>query len=309
MNKNLLRKLDLFSPVPGDNKNQYKRQDVFRCKHEAHNRFDSVVSVYHVLKEKECYPEGCIYFKWKCKLLDKGSICPRKYKHVGRACSSCRNFYDIKVFKKPEVILAKENFTNFQKDLKEFESWLMRNMGKLVEFSGSINSVKPGLSLEAGSKKYRLIFNGFLLNFLECWINSTHFQDFIYVPISSRQQGRFGFAKGDEVLFRGYFTVMDGSVVIRSIKSVEIIERGEPCFWTESRARVAQRTGSVLIHQEEKCYSCDKGILLNVGSDDLSVKGPRRMMFCLEGVQDSKLCCYALKKNLKLNGMIFSDSQ
>gem|GEM_PF-4997594 len=42
--------------------NQYKRQDVFRCSHQAHFRFESNVSVYHVLKEKNVFPKDASIF-------------------------------------------------------------------------------------------------------------------------------------------------------------------------------------------------------------------------------------------------------
>ena len=121
--------------------NQYKRQDVFRCSHTAHFRFEKNVSVYHVLKEKECFPEGCIYFLWKCRLLNKGNSCPKKYRHVGRDCFSCKNYFDEKINHQPEIILDEEAYKKFQLDLEEFEDWLEQNVGRWVEFSGIINSV------------------------------------------------------------------------------------------------------------------------------------------------------------------------
>ncbi len=304
MNKNLLRKLELFSPPGRSIINQYKRVDVFRCTHETHLHFHSAVSVNHVLKAKGCYPEGCIYFKWKCKKLDKGATCPKKFKHVGRACSSCRYFYDVKIIKRPEVILASKEFLQFQNDLKVFESWLNSNMGRTVDFSGTINSVKPRLYLIKTSANTNVVFKGFLLNFMEGWVNAEHFHDFIYVPVSSRLQERLHFAKGDSVCFRSVFSVTDGAIVLRNVRNVEVLESGGKCFWTESRARVAQQTGSILSHQEKKCYACDKGLLLNIQLDNSPHKGSRRMMFCLEGIKDPALCCYTLQKKLQSCDML-----
>lgn len=298
MNKNLLRKIDLLSPPHREIINQYKRQEVFRCTHETHLHFNSAVSAHHILKVKKCYPQGCIYFKWKCKKLNKGAPCPKKYKHVGRTCFNCRYFYDIKVIKRPEVILPLKEFEQFKKDFKAFENWLKSHQGRLVEFSGMINSVKPRYSLKMTSGKTYVFFEGFLLNFLESSINATPFRDFIYVPISSRMQARFNFAKGDSVSLSGYFTVKNGSIVLQKVRGIEILERGDTCFWTESRARVAQRTGSILKYQSEKCFSCDKGILLHIRSDDAQRKGSGRRMFCLEGVEDPQFCYYSLQRNL-----------
>jgi len=278
--------------------NQYKRQDVFRCSHEAHERFNNAVSVYHVLVKKKCYPGGCIYFKWKCKKLDKGAPCPRGYKHVGRGCASCRYFYDIKVIRRPEVLLADREFKQFKRDLADFEQWLREHDGRLVEFSGRVNSVKPRFSLERNRTGVRVSFTGFLLNFVDGAVNARLFNDLLYVPISPRMQRRFGFGRGDTVECKAVFAVQDGSVVLRNIRGVEVFERGEPCFWTDSRARVALQTGAVLIYQSPACYCCERGVLVPVTGEHSGKKEPRRVMFCLEGIEDPRLCCYAAQKTL-----------
>jgi len=300
MKKSLLRALEAYQP-PEDRaiKNQYKRRDVYRCTHESHLHFNSAVSVYHVLKEKKCYPDGCIYFRWKCRKLDKGEPCPRKFKHVGRSCTSCSYFFDEKVLKRPEICLPRDEFLRFEKDLKVFEAWLEKNRGSLVEYSGRINSVKPRYGLKKQGKRHRVFFQGFLLNFCDGSIGNRRFADFVYVPVSSRLQGRFRFAKGDLVSFSGYLTVDRGNVRIRKIRTIEILERKEPCFWTESRARVAQRTGVVMGYQAEKCYACEKGVLLSVESDGSRRRGSRRVMFCLEGVEDPEWCPYSVQKCLQ----------
>jgi hypothetical protein len=254
--------------------------------------------VYHVLKDKKCFPDGCIYFKWRCRKLDKGHTCPRKYKHVGRGCASCRHYYDIKVIKKPEIILSPKDYARFQEELKVFERWLKTTVGSLVEFSGAVNSVKPRYTLHCTGNRHRLTFDGFLLNFSEGFIGTTPFSDFIYVPVSSRLQGRFQFAKGDHVSMQCYFDMQEGVPVLRKPRAIEIIQRGDPPFWNESRARVAQRTGSVLPCQDEKCYGCDRGILLPVVSANDTRTVQKRKMFCLEGVESPDLCLYAVHRHL-----------
>ena len=300
MNRNLLRKLDLDRTSAAPLINQYKRQDVFRCVHESHGHFNNSVSAYHVLKVKKCYPNGCIYFKWRCAKLDRGEACPRTYKHVGRTCTHCAHFYDLKIIKRPEVLLAPDDFARFQKELKRFENWLGGHCNRLVEFSGRINSVKPRYCLGAAARRDHVVFEGFMLNFLEGAVNAQRFKDFVYVPISARQQARYRFAKGDVIVLSGYFSLAHGSVVLKKIRSVEIDARGEPCFWTESRARVAQRTGTVLDYQPDKCYACDKGVLLHKVPAELPGTPEHRKMFCLEGVNDPEWCCYSLRKVLDL---------
>ncbi len=301
MNKNLLRKIELLYPRQTEIINQYKRQDVFRCAHETHVHFDNAVSVYHVLKTKKCYPEGCISYKWRCKKLHRGESCHRKYKHVGRTCFQCKYYYDIKVIKRPEITLSQAEFQQFQKDLKLFESWLMQHQGRLVAFSGKVNSVKPRYSLQAASHRAHVRYEGFMLNFLEGAVTTQYFHDFVYVSISSRLQSKYRFAKGDSVSFSGYFTLQQGSIVLQKIRSIELHDRGEPCFWTESRARVAQRTGAVLKYQSKTCYACDRGVLLAITSPNTSEKGLPRRMFCLEGIENPQECCYRIHKTLRLN--------
>jgi hypothetical protein len=140
--------------------NQYKRQNVFQCGHKAHFRFEKNVSVYHVLKEKKCHPEGCIYFLWKCRLLNKGHSCPKGYQHVGRNCFSCKNYFEEKITYQPEILLNKEEFENFQRELEEFENWLEGAIGKRVEFSGTVNSVKPHFKKKKFGSKESLTFPG-----------------------------------------------------------------------------------------------------------------------------------------------------
>jgi len=299
MNKNLLRRIDALAPSEhGSIINQYKRQDVFRCMHETHVRFNGTVSVYHVLKETRCYPEGCFYFKWKCHKLNKGEQCPRRYKHVGRDCSQCRHFYDIKVIRKPEFMLSEHDFKQFHHELKAFETWLAGVAGRLVEFSGHINSVKPRYSLREGARRPRVVLEGFLLNLLEGSVNARPVRDFIYVPIGLGHQRRFRFAKGDCLQGRGLFSVVRGTFILSGIRGVELESRGSACFWNESRALVAQKTGAVMRHQAEKCYACDKGVLLEIKGEPEASAPLRRRMFCLEGIEDPAWCSYPLQKVL-----------
>jgi len=300
MKKNLLHALEALVPPHVPFINQYKRRDIFRCTHETHRGFGSAVSVYHVLKVKQCFPHGCISFQWRCQKLRKGAPCPRNYKHVGRPCASCPSFYDVKVVKKPEVIISEQAFHQFSNDLKSFESWIKRFTGKLVSVSGVINSVKPRYSLRIRSRKPSVIFQGFLLNFRETFIEDAALHDFLYMPVSSAQQHRWRFSRGDVLQCTGTFVVRNGMLLVEQIRAIEVVQRGEPCFWTDSRARVAQRTGTILPFQAEQCYSCDKGILLELVADD-EPSGARRKMFCLEGVRNPQWCWYCAQRLLRLD--------
>jgi hypothetical protein len=85
MKRNLLRLIENHFPSTSELVNQYKRQDIFRCTHDSHSRFNHAVSTYHVLKVKRCFPDGCTYFRWKCRNLNKGISCTKKISSCGPA--------------------------------------------------------------------------------------------------------------------------------------------------------------------------------------------------------------------------------
>lgn len=298
MKKQLLRKFEQHLPQDEPIINHYKRHDVFVCTHESHSRFKDTVSVYHVLKEKQCFPDGCLNFLWRCKRFEKGLACKRKFKHVGKNCSNCKFFYDIKVIKKPKLLLSEEQFKRFEFDLKKFEDWADVNRKRFTEFLGTINSVKPHFILKTVSDKNRVHFQGFLLNFSRGYFGSALFDDFVYMTISSGMQKKFCFAKGDVLSCFCNVSFKNGSMVLKNIRDIDILERGEPCFWNESRGRAAQRTGSVLQIQSEKCYECDRGSLVSIEHEDCETTRHRRVMYCFNGYVNPDFCCYRLSKTL-----------
>ncbi len=274
--------------------NHYKRHDIFKCVHQSHVNFEHRVSVYYVLKEKQCYPEGCIYFNWRCRLLNKGKSCPRKFKHVGKNCFNCKDFYDEKEIFKPELLLSKEEYQIFIRKFNQFEDWLEELRGKDIEFSGIINSLKPSFHKKAHHRDNQLSFDGFLVNFKEGYINLDHFNDFIYAKISSRMQHRYNFCKGDKVNFYGRLSEKDGRIILSRLNRIDIEEKADNETWTESKARLAKKTGTIIPVQYEKCLNCDKGSLLDVISDSKI----QRMLFCLEGIKDPEYCSYTISKLL-----------
>lgn len=279
--------------------NQYKRQDVFRCSHTAHFRFEKNVSVYHVLKEKECFPEGCIYFLWKCRLLNKGNSCPKKYKHVGRDCFSCKNYFDEKILHQPEIILDEEAYKKFQLDLEEFEDWLEQNVGKWVEFSGIINSVKPHFKKVRYGSRESLSFPGFLISFREGYIDRTFFDDNIYLTVSRRTQQNLKFARGDEVDFQARLRTDRGRIVLERVRYVEFPHKEKEESWTQSQALVAKSTGTEIECQPEKCVMCENGCLLDVVEKTDKISPVKRHLFCLEGIENPEECLYHLVKRMK----------
>lgn len=280
--------------------NQYKRQDVFQCGHKAHFRFEKNVSVYHVLKEKRCYPEGCIYFLWKCKLLNKGNSCPKKFRHVGRNCFSCKNYFEEKILYQPEVLLEREKFGDFQRELEEFEEWLQSVVGKRIEFSGTANSVKPHFKRKKWGSTETLTFPGFLVSFKEGYIDRVFFKDYIFLTISRKTQENLKFSNGDKVEFEAVLRTDRGRIILEKIRHVEFLEKKEKTSWNSSQAVVAKNTGTELDCQPDKCLVCENGCLLDVVERDGQHFKSYRHLFCLAGVTDPENCVYPLAKKIKM---------
>lgn len=278
--------------------NQYKRHDIFRCCQEAHSKFQNVVSVYHVLKEKKCFPQGCIYFRWKCRLLNKGKSCHKKYTHVGRQCFSCKNFFDEKVINKPKLLLPDQEYIRFQQDLYEFEVWLQSVLNKPVDFLGTVDSVKPHFLMSINNSKQNISFKGFFLTFREGFFHVTPFNDLIYLHIPPSWQSRFRFCREDQLEFQAQVTLDKGRIVLKKVRRLEIISKNNEDHWTESQAMVARNAGSLFNYQHEKCLACEKGALLDTFEEKKGRRIGYRKLFCLEGMADPRLCVYSTLKNV-----------
>ena len=274
--------------------NHYKRHDIFKCTHQSHIHFEYRVSVYHVLKEKECFPEGCIYFNWRCRLLNKGKTCPKKIKHVGRNCFNCKEFYDEKEIFKPELLVPGSDYKNFIESLNSFEDWVEAVRGREIDFSGTINSLKPSFFKKADAPEKQVSFDGFLMNFKGGYINLDYFDDLIYAKTNSAVQHRLKLCKGDKLNFRAQVKEERGRIVLVRIRGIDIEEKAADDIWTESRAQLAKRTGTIIPRHYDKCLNCDKGSLLDIITDAKK----QRMLLCLEGIKDPDYCIYSVSKLL-----------
>ena len=270
-------------------KNVYKYLNVFRCIHESHRKFRSKISVYHVLYEKKCFPEGCFYFKWYCRKLNKGHRCPRKFKHVGKNCFGCRDFYEEKVHNFPEVILPENEYDKFREELDEFEEWLDGNLDRSLEFAGIIDGIKPHYCKKIYPKSEHLSFQGFLLIFREIFLGMTRFEDFVYARISSKTFSTLKLGKGDKIFARGVLTMEEGRLVLSKCHHFEVEERGEVPVWNESNTRIIRETATRFSVQPEGCVACPFGALVDV--EDF--KGNRKLyreLYCLKGMPDYRDC-------------------
>jgi hypothetical protein len=281
-------------------RNQYKRLDVFRCRHESHQGFANVVSAYHVLKEKGCYPNGCIYFKWKCRKLDRGGACPKSYAHVGKKCAHCMEYFDEKVIKCPELLLDAEEYKLFLKGFRDFEMWLCDKRDKQVDFTGVIKAVKPRFVMSCRNGRSNLSFQGFLLVFKEGFVDLTHFEDTIYAILSRSQQTRFRLGENDQLDMRATLRLDRGRLILDRVHGVEVEKKASVKSWTELEARQALLMGKILDEQYEKCLNCSYGSLVDVQEAESLPGGDRkrRKLLCLKGISTPEYCIVQAKEIL-----------
>jgi len=282
--------------------NQYKRLDIFRCKLQSHDAFEGRVSVYHVLKVKHCLPDGCFYFKWRCRLLEKGAACRKGYNHPGKNCIGCRFYYEDKLHKVPVIQLSEDRYRDFLSELEYFEDWLAGHRDRRLEVYGRVNFVGPLLTKTVFSKGSKVSLHGYLVNFTECYLGRTHFEDFVYLRLSQKNQQIIRLSRGDLVEFEAELTVDEGRLVLTKPGKFEFHERSPEIFRPDfSATLVDARTATVLGNQSERCLNCERGRLVDVIEKGVGdSRGFRRELFCLEGVNDPSLCCYGALKKLRI---------
>lgn len=282
--------------------NQYKRLDVFRCKLTSHESFAGRVSAYHVLKVKRCLPDGCFYFKWRCRLLEKGTACRKGYHYPGKNCTGCRFYWEEKIHKIPVVQLSADKYREFLDELERFEEWLAANKGRRLEVYGRVNFVGPLLAKTVYPGNSRVSLKGYLVNFAECYLGRTHFQDYVYLRLSRSAQQRLRLQRGDLVEFEAELTVDEGRLVLEKAGKLEFREC-TPRLREEDLASaiVEARTATVLDTQSERCLNCERGRLVDVLEKGTgNGRGFYRQLFCLESVTDPSICCYQALKALRL---------
>ena len=281
--------------------NLYKRQDVFRCVQQFHAGFENRVSVHHVFKEKGCYPEGCIYFRWRCRKLNKGQPCHKKFEHVGRTCFGCKEFYDEKIINSPRLLLDDGEYKRFREELREFDEWVEEVRGREVNLIGTVDGVKPMFRkfVHPGGRS-ALKFEGFLVTFREAYFDYVHFEDHCYLRVGRSTQRRQRFARGDRLDLYATVGLSHGRFVLHRPKRLEVESGGGEDPWTEGQALVAMKTGTTFKRQPERCIACDRGVLVDVTENTKHRERRYRQLYCLEGERDPVHCNYAVKRRLSL---------
>ena len=271
-------------------KNPYKRHDIFQCKHESHARFNYKVSAYHVLRVKNCFPQGCLFFKWRCSLLNKGKSCPKKFTHVGKKCFGCKHFYDEKINCHPQLMVSTVEYHEFLTELEDFEDWLESMAGKFIECSATIRSVKPRLKKIYTPKESSITLNGYILGFNGAFIGIEHWDDLCYALVYADQQERYQFSSGDDFEFRSKIELSNGRLIFKNLRNIEFNQKSDNKIWTNSKSLVAKGTATLFKEQPLKCLHCESGVLVDVLDKTNSHWVNRRELYCLESIQSPDLC-------------------
>ena len=277
-------------------KNPYKRLDIFRCKYDAHAKFDYKVSTYHVLRVKHCYPQGCLYFKWQCKLLNKGQSCIKGFSYVGKKCFGCKYYYDVKINYQPELSISEDEYKAFLDELEEFEDWLESIRGKSIQFWGIIKSVKPRFIKIIDPNKSSLNLKGYLLHFDEVYLDQLHWEDHCYAICYADQQQRYKFAPQDDVEFKCLVELDQGRLIFKKIRAVEFRSKSDMEIWTNSKTLVAKGVATMLENQSSKCLQCEYGVLIDVLDKSNPHWEKRRELYCLKSFPSPELCYYQVER-------------
>jgi hypothetical protein len=285
--------------MPDTIKNLLKSNGLFRCSHPAHKRFGYAVSAYHIVVRKNCFPGGCLEFLWKCHLLDKGKKCPRKYKHVGKACFSCKEFYDEKLTYTPKTELHGKALSRFMEDLVEFRGWLETMRGKKIRFAGTIDSVKPHLKMIIENSGKRVYMDGYYMSFKGGYLDNDYFDDKIYLKINSGFLDRNNAAPGDKLEADAIFTEERGRIILKNPRNTEIEKNGNKGVVTPSRARVGRATGRIIEGSVTRCGECHYCSLIDIEDRSRMEAVYYRRYYCLRGVSDSDNCPVRIEEIIK----------
>ena len=271
-------------------KNLYKEAGIFSCHHPSHKQFDYDVSPYHLFKVTDCWPKGCVEFLWRCRQFDKGHKCPKKYKHVGRGCSSCKHYYEIKNCHSPETDLDASQLQEFTQELREFEGWLEGLTGSTVRFSGTIDSLRPHLFLKIGPQGKELRMEGYFISFERGYFGRDLFDDRVYMKISGGYLGRSKIASGDEMECDVVFCVDRGRIILRDPRRIDLTRNGGRQTITQSNALVGRATGKIITGSVNYCKECPYCCLIDIDDDSRSKPVLYRRFYCLRGVEDPEHC-------------------
>jgi len=255
-----------------------------------------------VLVGRRCYPNGCIRFLWKCKLLGKGGTCPQGYRHVGNNCAQCRHYDEEKIRHRPELVLGAAEFADFLEDCRRFDEWMAAQRGSRREAGGEISDVRPHLVRRIDGHRASLVLRGFLLRLSPAFVGLHGIEDPLYIRLTRGQQERHRLAPGDRIECEGYLELDRGRLVIHLASRLRVEARSGAVAAAWDQALV-DRIGAARIHgQPERCLRCPRGVLVDVealGNRPGPSPGRRRELLCLEGIGRPEDCPYEALQSLR----------
>jgi hypothetical protein len=278
--------------------NPLKRNDVFRCHQEAHQRFGGAVSAYHVLREKKCWPAGCIYFLWHCVRLEKGNRCPHKFTVPGKKCSGCTHYVEEKLHFQPELLLDTEACNRFYEDLEAFDAWFEKASSVRQAVAGRIATIKPWFEKTVFSDGSHLRLRGYLLVLKKGFIGMEALDDVFYVRVPRTLMQQIRFVPKMKLEMTGEIREDRGRIVVHHPKAVEVLNRGWGWPWTDDRALVSVKTATLMMDQPDHCLACPWGALADVVDRSEPDEIKYRNLFCLKGIADSDACYVPAMKKL-----------
>lgn len=268
-------------------RNLYKQNDIFVCNHETHLHFSSRMSVYHILEEKKCFPDGCVYFKWKCKTLAKKKTCHRNFTAVGRHCFSCKYFYEEKIHQLPQLTIDENERDNFFDEYDEFCDWIASKKNKQVFCEGTVHSILPDFVITQNNGKQDLEISGFLMTFNEGFIDDQHFEDTFYLHIDSMLQNRLRIREEDEIEFKAILRETEGRIELQYPRHFNFFLRGSSKPLLRSDLLVSLNTASIFNLQNEKCKKCSFSIIPRIRNNKT---GSNRKLICTKGIKAPEIC-------------------
>lgn len=280
-------------------KNLFKNQDVFRCFHQLHKKFSNVVSVWHVMEGRGCYPQGCISFYMKCKSILKGKSCHRGFRKPGKLCFSCKFLVEEKNHYFPKVILNEKEWSEFKEKYNKFLFWVRSLEGKYIRFYGKIETVKPYIKHLYFDKGSKFLIKGYLLTLKWAYLERDFFEDKLFLYIPKGKIWRLKSLKLDEIEGFASFNLSQGNFFLSNPKNLYSI-KGEELNFKEENVLLKIKMGSVFNIYQGKCFDCEKGIPTSVENQSSKRFIPKREIICLEGYSNPSLCLNEIYKNIKI---------
>lgn len=281
-------------------KNLFKRQDVFRCFYEQHKKFSNVVSVWHIMEKRKCYPQGCIGFYLKCKIILKGRRCSKGFKKPGNLCASCRFLIEEKNHYVPKIILNEKEWMDFKFKYNKFLFWIKSLNGKVLKFYAKVENIKPYITHIYFDRGSKFLLKGYFLLLKWAYIERDLFEDklFLYIPV--KKSWKLKKLTKNEIEGFGTFHLSNGNFFISNPKNLMSV-KGEDLFFKEEKDLLLKlKFGSIFKIYQGKCFDCEKGIPIVVENQSHNKFLPKKEIICLEGYISPSTCLNEIYKNIKI---------